>query len=367
MFVETSKRVLLGYQDKSGAFVASPLLNVYKYCWLRDATFVAYSLDCIGENAAAEKFYLWVSGIIMKQREKINKVTELSNSGQQIPMNCLLHARYTLDGNEVEGEWGTYQLDGYGILLWGIRQHADIAKDSSFKEMMTPAVGLIVEYLSHVWNMPNYDLWEEYGEHVHLSTLAAIYGGLKSVAEWFPDSAIVKKADDIKAFIMSSGVSNGHFSKWAGSEDIDSSLLWLHVPFGVVSGSDPVMKKTVARIENELLFEHGLHRYRHDIFYGGGQWILLSAWLGWHYAEIGETEKAKQILLWIERQFDSEGYLPEQVKYRLLSPENYDVWISRWGSPARLLLWSHAMHIILDHELNKHMKKGNIGIASSLN
>ena len=41
--VATSIRTMLANQGSNGAFVASPDFAQYRYCWLRDGSFVAYA------------------------------------------------------------------------------------------------------------------------------------------------------------------------------------------------------------------------------------------------------------------------------------------------------------------------------------
>jgi GH15 family glucan-1,4-alpha-glucosidase len=94
-----------------------------------------------------------------------------------------------------------------------------------------------------------------------------------------------------------------------------------------------------------------VHRYLADTYYGGGEWLLLSAWLGWYYAEQGQREKAVSLLRWIEAQADDEGNLPEQVSTHVLAPQCLATWKARWGPIASPLLWSHAMYLILRRAL----------------
>jgi len=75
--------------------------------------------------------------------------------------------------------------------------------------------------------------------------------------------------------------------------------------------------------------------------------VLLTAWLGWYYAELGEHERAREFLTWVEAQADEAGHLPEQVPHTLNAPLVYQHWLDRWGPIARPLLWSHAAYLIL--------------------
>jgi len=50
--------------------------------------------------------------------------------------------------------------------------------------------------------------------------------------------------------------------------------------------------RSFAKIEADLRQGGGVHRYATDTYYGGGEWVLLTAWLGWYYTKIGANEKA---------------------------------------------------------------------------
>lgn len=144
----------------------------------------------------------------------------------------------------------------------------------------------------------------------------------------------------------------GRLTKFADSTDVDASLIGVATPYRLLLPYDPIIQATVARIETDLHCPGGgVHRYLADTYYGGGEWVLLTAWLGWYYAEIGEREKAQAALQWVEAQADAYGYLPEQVSMHLLSPERYAEWEARWGPPANPLLWSNAMYLILRYAL----------------
>jgi GH15 family glucan-1,4-alpha-glucosidase len=80
--------------------------------------------------------------------------------------------------------------------------------------------------------------------------------------------------------------------------------------------------------------------------------VLLTAWLGWYYVEIGEQARARQLLTWVEAQADEEGNLPEQIPQTLNDPPMLQPWVEKWGPIACPLLWSHAMYLILLHALH---------------
>ena len=96
-----------------------------------------------------------------------------------------------------------------------------------------------------------------------------------------------------------------------------------------------------------------LDRHGDDVYYGGGEWILLTALLGWSHVYLGAFLEARRPLDWILDHATPDGELPEQSQDHLLHPETWDDWVAKWGPPPSPLLWSHAMFLTLAHELGQ--------------
>jgi GH15 family glucan-1,4-alpha-glucosidase len=213
-----------------------------------------------------------------------------------------------------------------------------------------------VEDLCSSWSRPCFDWWEEHAEHVHVSTLGCIAAGLRAIAATgiFPEGqalAARTTAEDITSFIQSQGVRAGHLTKWIGTEEVDASLLALIAPLAVLNARESIAAMTVDVIEARITVGEGAYRYAGDTYYGGGQWPLLSCFLGLAHAAAGHGERARQILDWVVSTAGADGSIPEQVDWQLLAPEYYAQWVERWGRPADPLLWSHAMFLRLAAEL----------------
>lgn len=349
-----SIKIILKYQSENGSFPASPNFENYKFCWLRDGSYIAYSLDTAGEYDAAERFYDWADETIKRYGSKVDRIIEKISSGKCLEKGNFLNARYSLTGFDEEDKgWGNFQLDGYGTWLWGLANHIKLSGREELIDKLRASIYLSIRYIENLWFYPNYDIWEENGDKIHTSTLACLYGGLNSINNILKDSEIDLLAKRIKTFILTNCVKNNKFVKYLGSSDVDSSLIWLSVPFRVVELEDKFFTNTINEIEKELLINGGLHRYKKDTYYGGGEWILLSCFLGWYYEEAGKTDKAIYIKNWAESQADENNYLTEQVCSHLNSTELYPHWVNKWGPIANPLLWSHAMYIILAKALGR--------------
>lgn len=353
---QRSIEVILENQSPNGAYIASPNFPTYHYCWFRDGSFIAHAMDAAGQHHSARHFHQWVADRINERRERVYMGLSKARSGSTLTEAEILHTRYRLDGTDGEpGNWPNFQLDGFGTWLWALNEHKKQNSGNPLGQEIMDAARLVADYLSELWSLPCYDCWEEFPDHMHPHTLAAIYGGLEAHAELTGQSHRAV-TDLIRKQLLIGAEEFGHFVKFPDSPAVDASLLGLAVPYGVVAPEHPLMLKTVEQIESTILREGGLHRYAEDSYYGGGAWILLTAWLGWYYAELANRntdlvprlqQKIQACRSWIEKRAGVELHLPEQVAENLIVPSYYPIWVKRWGQVASPLLWSHAKYIIL--------------------
>jgi GH15 family glucan-1,4-alpha-glucosidase len=351
-----SLSIIRAGQHASGAYVASPTFSQYGYSWLRDGTWIAYGMDCAGQHASASAFYTWVGRTLAGQRDHLERLLYKLERYETPSDADYLPTRFTLDGKINQDDWWNFQLDGYGTWLWGLAAHVDMTGDRALWADLEPAITLTVRYLTPLWQSPNYDCWEENREQIHVSTLAALYGGLNAVRRY--NSALVP--DDlpanIRTFTLEMGVApEGHLMKYLGNNAVDASLLWTAVPYELVDITDRRFARTLAKIEHDLLRPGGgVYRYADDVYYGGGEWLLLTAWLAWTYIELGRANDARRLFDWVIQQARSDGTLPEQVSDHQLHPTRYAEWETKWGAVACPLLWSHSMYLVVLSQLDKH-------------
>jgi GH15 family glucan-1,4-alpha-glucosidase len=302
-------------------------------------------MDRVGEHASARKFFDWSAGVICAREVIIDRALEKARAGEALGVDEILHTRYRLDGREADGEWPNFQLDGFGTLLWAMEQHLESTR-SPLPENWSRAVSLVGDYLAVLWRRPCYDCWEEHPDQVHPHTLAAIHAGV-SAAQVLTGQDHQAALAGIATYLEENALFEGHFVKYCGSREIDASLLGLAVPYQVFPLDDPRIRRSVELVDRRLRDGGGVHRYAADTYYGGGEWVLLTAWLAWVYALYGEAGRAHALKDWIEAQADDAGQLPEQIPATLNDPAMYPHWVDRWGEIARPLLWSHANYLIL--------------------
>jgi GH15 family glucan-1,4-alpha-glucosidase len=352
---ERGRALILSLQDPSGAYPASPSFSAYQgYSWLRDGAFIADAMSAAGETASASAFFGWCSRALVARAPDIHRIVAAARSGSPVADGEMLPTRFALDGSAGDADWWDFQLDGYGLWLWAALEHAerhelDIAP-------WRRAIELTVDYLVSSWDRPCYDWWEEHVEEVHVSTLGSIEAGLRAAArstalDTDRRRAAEQTADAAARLVRERGTVDGHLVKWIGSSAVDASLAALIAPLRVVPGDGDLGRATLDELERQLVVDGGAHRFTTDTYYGGGQWPLLSCFVGLAELDAGNPARARELLDWAAGTVRESGTMPEQVDDHLIDPTYVAEWVERWGPSADPLLWSHAMFLRLAVQL----------------
>ena len=287
---------------------------------------------------------------IERYRPRAEAVLALLASGVTPPSAEMLPARYTLDGavehDDPVDPWPNFQIDGYGMWLWSLEQHlAGRAPDAEQRA----TIELVGRYLTATWRLPCWSCWEEWNGGEHASTLASAAAGLDVAARLLDNQSFADEADRVRADLVSRYVTDGYVGLSPGDARVDSSILWLGVPFGVFAADDALVAATVDEVRRQLIGPSGgVYRYRGDTYYGGGEWLLLTLSLAWHETIAGRAETARDLRGWACAQARENGDLPEQVTGAAQFADDVEPWVERWGPVATPLLWSHAMFLICD-------------------
>jgi GH15 family glucan-1,4-alpha-glucosidase len=369
---ELSIEVIERYQSPSGGFIACPNFETYGYSWMRDGSFIGAALSMVGHHQSAAAFHRWVSNVVTRYRDKVPVIREALTAGKKLQDRDFLFTRYSLEGYEdlSDDSWGNFQYDGYGTWLWSLKAYVDCGGDPDLIRGIWSAVQTVLSYLALVWQLPSYDCWEEHPELQHPYSLGCVFSGLTAAHDLaevldLPVEGLDLRgtAANIKAFILKYGICEGILVKHINpgsiqdpmcESSVDASLLGLIYPYAVVDFNSQVAEKTVSAIRSTLVSPSGgVYRYARDTYYGGGTWILLTAWLGWVEAVSGDRENARKRLDWITNRADANGWLPEQLTDEVLYPEMTTPWREKWGPVADPLLWSHAMYLILYEALEE--------------
>ncbi len=351
--IRGSVKSILDNQNEAGAIIASPDFAEYGFCWLRDASFCAYALDLEGEHEASARYHNWVRRAVEGITPLLESVTRSQQGDELLDDELMPPARFSMDGTMVHDDWPNFQIDGYGTWLWSLEQHLRASNRRSLPVEFVPGVRTIATYIHEFALTSCYDVWEEHGSDRHTSTLACIFGGLSSARRLLEDDTLGDRANEVRSVLLSTAREHGHFTKSNVNDDVDASVLWLSTPFAVVDPHDELLSVTATLIQTRLEFNGGIRRYPTDVYFGSGAWPVLTATLGWHFVATGELAEAQRCLEWLVDHFDEQGCLGEQFDGELRDRTNHDFWVRKWGPPAKDLMWSHAMFVVLARELSR--------------
>jgi GH15 family glucan-1,4-alpha-glucosidase len=361
--------VIFSGQAKGGGYIACPHMPDYAFSWFRDGAFIAYALTLDGMTTpvqhpsgicsqwdSAGRFHNWCVRMVNARASRLEATIERAARGEPFTREDTLNARYQDEGIEGPEGWPEFQLDGPGLWLWALASYISVCRLAPLPVDWEAAIEVTARYLAAVWRTPCYDCWEERGTDIHTSTLAAIYTGLDAAERLLPRLNFQQVKQDIRAFILANGLTpSGELAKSVGLDMVDANLLLAALPDGgLFSPDDPLIQRTVARIERDLLAQnHGVHRHTEDTYYGGGAWVLLGLWLAWHYTQTGRSDEAATLLQWAEDHANANGDLPEQVNDVMFDASYYQPWVKERGEIARPLLWTHAKYIIVRRALGR--------------
>ena len=348
-WVEASKKALVDNQTAAGSFVASPDFSQYRFCWLRDSSFVAYAADRVALGHLSAAYQEWATRAVLGVGHLMEDAIRAHRRGELLD-DALPPARFTLEGDVVDDDWPNFQLDGYGLWLWSLHHHLASAGASPSASMLD-AVRITASYLSELAVEPCFDVWEMHPTAVHTSTLAGVAAGLRAAGELLEEEPWLARSAELVGNLRKMAATTGRFVKSTESDQVDASALWLAHPLDLVPTGDPLLVTTVRAVEDALLLDGGVRRFPDDTYYGGGAWPVLTSTLASCRLRLGDRAQAEEHLQWIEGHFDG-SRLGEQFGGESQNPAMHDRWVREWGPPARELVWSHAMHLLLAAELS---------------
>lgn len=337
--VKRSLLVLKLLSDKNhGGIVAAPCMEPeYRFCWPRDATYVAYAFDRCGFHNESKKFYRWC------------KKAQEPEGG--------LYQRYFIEA-KIRGPCWSSQIDEIATVIWGIGKHFDLTKDRGFLKSLWSTIEKAADFMCDKMDpktslIESVGLWEEkFGSHTYSN--AAVYSALKTssrIAKVLDENNLSEKwnasAEKIKNALLELAwdSSENQFVKTFNPRDgtLDVSLLGLTFPFDVFPAQDKMMRKTALAIEDLFDYEiGGIGRYSGDTYYGGNPWVLSTLWLALYYEKLKDINRTEKLVKWAIDRATELDLLPEQVNK------------SNGSSLSAVpLAWSHAFFILAILELDK--------------
>lgn len=305
--------------QKYGSIIAAPTFGLpeeiggvrnwdYRYTWVRDASFTVYTLLKLGYRKEAREFVAWVE-------KRCNDIGEAGS----------LRLMYGIDGRkdlfEVDlphmegyaksspvrignGAYNQVQLDIYGELLDAIYlydKHAESISYDFWKDIKRQ-----VDWVCDNWHKKDEGIWEVRGGkkeflYSRLMCWVALDRAIKIArAHSYPYDDRWRKVRD-KIFIsIHEEFWNEElqtFVQYKGANTVDAATLLMPL-IRFIGPKDPRWLSTLKRIEQELVSDSLVYRYRNDEKFDGlkggeGTFSMCTFWYVECLSRSGQLQKAR--------------------------------------------------------------------------
>lgn len=281
----------------------------YRFVWLRDASLTLEVLITHGYLQEAHHWRQWLLRAIAGEPHEVQIMYGIAGE-RDLPERELADlpgyggAQPVRIGNAAVMQ---YQGDVIGEVLVALEQArmAGLEEGDFSWPLQRALIGRVLDDLDR----PDNGIWEIRGEprwftHSRVMMWAAFDRGVRAVREHgLPGDADrwARARDRLRVEIEERGVSaDGHFVQHYDSTEVDASLLVLP-QVGFCAADDPRMLRTVQRMEETLLRDGFLLRYRTGSGVDGlagdeHPFLACSFWLVEQYAASGRTADAHALM-----------------------------------------------------------------------
>lgn len=352
--------------DNKGAILASGDSDMlqqgkdnYSYMWPRDGALVAITLDQVGDNNVARRFFEFCNHVISNEGYFMHKfLTDESLGSSWHP--------WIRDG-QIELP---IQEDETALVIIALQAHFENSKDLEFIEsvynsLIRKAAEFMVLFRDERTNLPkpSYDLWEEkFG--VHTFTAASVYAALVAASKF---AGMLSKSDAVAVYRQTAAQireailkylydeQEGYFYKMVTFQDndlvidktLDSSSAYGIFNYKVLEPDDERLTRAFEKVKEKLIVKTdigGLARYEGDCYYRAGNdipgnpWFITSLWLAkYQIAKAKTREDLKSALYWLN--WVKKRVLPSGIMSEQLNPFTGE------QISAAPLTWSHSEFI----------------------
>ncbi|CAG7573276.1 GH15 family glucan-1,4-alpha-glucosidase [Barrientosiimonas humi] len=306
---------------RRGGIVAAPTTSLpedfggernwdYRYCWLRDASLTLEALLATGYTTETKLWRDWLVRALAGDPQDM-QIMYAVDGGRELPERELDHLPGYADSRPVRvgnGAVNQKQTDVLGevmIALEMARQRGLPETEQSWAVQRA----LVDSLVSH-WDQPDNGLWEIRGPlrhftHSRVMVWAAFDRAIKAVEDHGYEGDVDTwrdMRDKVHAEVLDRGFDpeRGSFRQHYDTSEVDASLLTIPI-VGFLPGDDPRVLGTIAAIEEDLMRDGLLLRYRTQTGVDGlsgdeHPFLACSFWLVSAYALAGEVDKATALM-----------------------------------------------------------------------
>jgi GH15 family glucan-1,4-alpha-glucosidase len=282
----------------------------YRFVWLRDAS---ATLDVLLTHGFREEAHAWRNWLLRAIAGDAADIQIMYGLGGERELTELtIDSLPGYDGaapvRKGNGAFTQYQGDIFGETMIALGKAREIGvKEDRFS---WPLQRAILSFVENNWQRLDHGMWESRGEpreftHSRAMLWAALNCGISAVRDYGWDGPAERweeLRDTVRDEIESKGFNSERntYTQYYGSDGVDATLLQL-AQIGYVDYTDPRMLGTVAAIEDELLTDGLLLRYRTEaagdgLPSGEHPFLACSFWLVEQYAMSGRLDNAVTLM-----------------------------------------------------------------------
>jgi GH15 family glucan-1,4-alpha-glucosidase len=326
----------------TGGIVAAPTTSLperlggvrnwdYRYCWLRDAAYSLWALNIGGYVGEARAWRNWLLRAVAGDPNQLQVVYGVTGDSRlpEYELGWLAGYEGSSPVRVGNAAISQFQLDVYGEVVDALHLGRVFGLESDSAAWALERH--LVEYVVDHWRDPDEGIWEVRGPrrqftHSKVFAWVALDRAVKAV-ERFGLEGPVERWREARQKVHDDVCTNGFdagrntFTQYYGSTELDASLLMIPLVH-FLPATDPRMRGTVAAIEQDLMRDGFVLRYRSDktndgLPPGEGVFLACTFWYLDNLALAGRIEEATAIF---ERLLDLRsdvGLLAEQWDFEL--------------------------------------------------
>jgi GH15 family glucan-1,4-alpha-glucosidase len=302
-----------------GSIVAAPTFGLpeeiggvrnwdYRYTWIRDASFTVYALIRMGYTQEARGFMQWVE----KQCRDIGNAGYLQlmytiagkKELEEIELNHLEGYRQSKPVRIGNGAYTQVQLDIYGELLDSVYLYDKYGEPISYDFWCD--LSRQVDWVCHNWQQKDQGIWEVRGGqkeflYSRLMCWVAIDRAMKiGNHHSYPLPDNWRKQRDLIFYNIHHDFWNEDlkaFVQYKGANTVDAATLLMPL-IRFINAKDPRWLSTLQQIEEKLVSDSLVYRYRTDEYNDGlsggeGTFSMCTFWYVECLSRSGQLEKAR--------------------------------------------------------------------------
>ncbi len=305
---------------ETGGIVAAPTTSLpedfggsrnwdYRFCWLRDASLTLESLLAAGYHEEAHLWRRWLLRAVAGDPEDIQIMYAVDGSRRLTEWELGHLPGYEGSvpvrvGNGAVGQWQTDVLGEVMIALEDARK-AGVQETSDSWGLQR----VLVDALAERWQQTDHGIWEVRGPQRHFThsrvmVWVAMDRAVEAVEQHGLDGPVEewrRVRDLVRQEVLARGFDEdrGTFTQHYDTSEVDASLLVLPL-VGFLPGDDPRVLGTIRAVEEDLLREGMVLRYRTQSGVDGlsgdeHPFLACCFWLVSAYAAAGRLEDAEAL------------------------------------------------------------------------